>query len=148
MYKNKEPTTTSKLQDILIAEKSRIPINEKMYEKAEANHNDDVVKLLFENDSSEPDTLFYRVNRYDILEKAVKLNDYNFVRNVLNYEDFNFRSINSKKILKEANKNRNMDIMKLLIRESINNTSSDISFSSIATERSLVSYRILFKLYY
>jgi len=144
MYKNKEPTTTSKLQDILIAEKSRIPINEKMYEKAEANHNDDVVKLLFENDSSEPDTLFYRVNRYDILEKAVKLNDYNFVRNVLNYEDFNFRSINSKKILKEANKNRNMDIMKLLIRESINNTSSDISFSSIATERSLEYHTVYY----
>jgi len=129
MYKKKEPISNLNLQDMLINEKSKIHINEKMYEKAIDKNNYEAVKILFEHDGSDSDMLYYKANKYDILEKAVKTNDYNFVKNILSYEDFNFKNINSKKIFMEANKNNNLDIMKLLIKVSLDSTTRSVPSS-------------------
>ncbi|ORX44722.1 hypothetical protein BCR36DRAFT_359493, partial [Piromyces finnis] len=120
IYKNKEPFSDKLLNGIISNERNKIHIDEKMYEKAIEKENYNSLKVLFNNDSSEQDIIFCRINEYDLLEKAVKANDYNFVKNVLKYEPFNFKSLNSKEILLNINKNNNLDIMKLLIKSSLN----------------------------
>jgi len=124
IYKNKEPFSDKLLCDMITNERNKIYIEEEMYIKAIEKENYNSIKVLFNNDSSEQDVIFCRINEYDLLEKAVKINDYNFVRNVLSYEPFNFKSINSKEILLDINKNNNLNIMKLLIKSSLDSIKS------------------------
>jgi len=119
VYNNKEPFSDKQLEKLITIERSKISVNESMYEKAIEKGNYNSIRVLFNNDSSEHDVIFCRINEYDLLEKAVKINDYNFVKNVLRYEPFNFKSINSKEILLEVNRNNNMEIMKMLVNSAL-----------------------------
>ncbi|OUM58266.1 hypothetical protein PIROE2DRAFT_16516 [Piromyces sp. E2] len=137
IYKNKEPLSSKQLKNIIKKEKSKITFDEKMYEKAEEKDNYDALKVLFNNDCS--DHLLYRINMYDLLDKAVQMNDYNFVYNLLSYQPFNLKSFNADKILKVTLHNKNMDILKLLIKSSLkiklvnvsNNTNTLLSYESV-----------------
>jgi ankyrin repeat protein len=116
IYKNKEPLTDKELSEIISKEKNKIFVNESMYKKASDKENYEAMKTLFEHDGSDQDIVFCRINKYEILEKAVKMNNFKFVQNILSYKTFSFKNILSELILQEANRNGNMDIMKLLIK--------------------------------
>jgi len=123
IYNNKEPLSTKQLNNIIKKEKNKIIINEDMYEKAEEEDNYTAFKILFNHDCCEIDRLLYIINIYDLLEKAVQMNDYNFICNLLSYQSFNFKSFNADKILKITLRNKNMDILKLLVKSSLNKKS-------------------------
>jgi len=118
-YKNKEPLTDRQLVSVLSKEKNKICVNETMYKKASDKENVEAMRVLFEHDGSDKDIIFCRINKYELLEKAVKSNSFTFVKNILNYSTFSFKNILTESILLEANKNGNMDIMKLLITTSL-----------------------------
>jgi len=118
-YRNREPLTDKQLRQILSKEKNKILVNESMYKKASDKDNVEAIKIIFDHDGSDQDIIFCRINKYDLLEKAVKSNNYTFVRNILGYKAFAFKNIFSERILVEANRNGNMDIMKLLIIASL-----------------------------
>eukprot|EP00833_Pecoramyces_ruminatium_P012373 jgi/Orpsp1_1/1186405/evm.model.d7180000050285.1 len=115
MYKNNIKTSHKKLLHILLMEKCKINITEKMYESENISQNDDGIKLLFEYDTSDPEELFCRINNFGLLEKAVRMNDTIFVNNILKYYKFNLKEITSGNMIVEAMKNENMEIIKLLI---------------------------------
>jgi len=137
IYKNRECLTDQQIMDIVMKEKKRIAITNEMYDKAAAKDNCGAFKILFENDEGEQDSLFYKVNKYDLLEKAVRANDEGFLNIILKYERFNFhKNINSKKILIEASKNKNMRMIQQLIEASIDSYESEKSYLSLSTSNS------------
>eukprot|EP00833_Pecoramyces_ruminatium_P015127 jgi/Orpsp1_1/1189159/evm.model.d7180000069924.1 len=125
-YNNKEPLTDKQLKEVLSKEKNKIVVNETMYKMANDKDNTEAMKIIFDHDGSDQDIIFCRINKYGLLEKAVKTNNYAFVKNILSYKAFTFRNILSESILAEANKNSNMDIMKLLIKTSLKCVSKEI----------------------
>jgi len=126
IYKNKETLTDKELKSILYREKNKISVNENMYKKANDKGNYKAMKILFDHDGSDQDIVFCRINKYDILEKAVKMNNYSFVKNILSYKTFGFKNILSESLLIEANKNGNIDIMKLLIKEALKSVAKSV----------------------
>ncbi|ORX87447.1 ankyrin [Anaeromyces robustus] len=124
IYKNKEPLTKKQFNDLITNERNKLIITEEMYQHAVELNRNEIIKILFNNDSSEQDVIFCRINEYDILEKAVKINDYKFVNNVLKYEPFNFKSINAKSILLEVSQYNNLDIIKLFVESSLKATNN------------------------
>jgi len=114
-YKNKQPLSFNQLYSILKKEKSKIMVEENMYEEATSIENYAALKLLFYHDSSDLDRLLYRINIYDMLEKAVILNDTPWVQTLLTYTPFNFKAFNSENLLMQAMRNQNKHTLKLLI---------------------------------
>jgi len=119
VYKNKDVLTDQQLNKLLAHDKGKIIVDECLYNNAINVKNFVALRILFSHDCSDQEILFRRVNKYDILEKAIRLDDYYFVRNILNYETFNFRNINSRNIFLDANRTNNIKIMKLLIKKSL-----------------------------
>jgi ankyrin repeat protein len=119
MYQDQNPVSLQHLQEVLRKEKKGIKVEGTMYDKALAKENYGAFKILFENDSGDEDNLLYKVNKYDLLEKAVKTNDINFVKTILRYDPFTFKSLSSKKILMAASRMKNINILKLLITMSL-----------------------------
>ncbi|KAG4094576.1 ankyrin [Neocallimastix lanati (nom. inval.)] len=128
-YKNCTPFTPFQFQTIITNEKNKLKIRENTYESyysdASKEENYEAIKIIFENDGSEHDILFRRINLYDILEKAIKLNDYCFVKNILCYDSFSFKSIISEKNFLYTTENNNMEILKLLIEKALNLSSKE-----------------------
>jgi len=128
-YKNCTPFTPIQFQTIITNEKNKLKIRENTYESyysdASKEENYEAIKIIFENDGSEHDILFRRINLYDILEKAIKLNDYCFVKNILCYDSFSFKSIISEKNFLYTTENNNMEILKLLIEKALNLSSKE-----------------------
>jgi len=104
LYKNnlKSNLTNEQLKDqymnikkIITEDKKHSLIEENMYKEAYKYYNFDSIKILFEYDGCNDDNLIKRVKKYNILYIAVRLNNYNFIKNILNYSTFNHRYINS-----------------------------------------------------
>jgi ankyrin repeat protein len=125
-YKNRTPLSLHHLQGVITKEKNKLNIKENTYENyyhdAHKEENCGAIKILLENDGSEPEIIFRRINLYDILEMAIKLNDYKFVATILQQYDsfFSFKGIISEKNFICSSENNNMDIMKLLIEKALN----------------------------
>eukprot|EP00833_Pecoramyces_ruminatium_P015014 jgi/Orpsp1_1/1189046/evm.model.d7180000069081.1 len=119
IYRNKESLSDNELKDMIDTERNKIIIDESMYEKANVMENPEAIKILFNYDNSESDVIFCRINEFEILNNAVKTNDYRFVQKVLSYEPFSFKSIEANEILLEINNNNNLEIMKLLIHSAL-----------------------------
>jgi len=123
LYKNGIALSKSQLQNAILKEKNKLKIKDSTYESyyrdAAKEDNHKAIKIIFENDCGEPNIIFRRINLYDILERAVKLNDYHFVKKVLWYDSFSFKSIISEQNLLEVSENNNMNIMKLLIEKAL-----------------------------
>lgn len=75
------------------------------------------LKILFNNDGIDYSKIIDKIKKYNLL---VFVNDYNFVKNMINYKIFNLNS-NYEKILIEASNNSNVYIMELLIKALLNN---------------------------
>jgi ankyrin repeat protein len=120
IYRNRDPLSDEELLNLVNKEKANILVDECMYKNAIGVNNFKAIRIIFGHDTSDEDIIFRRINKYELLEKAILLDDYYLVKNILSYETFNFTNINSKKIFSEASQNNNMKIMKLLIRKSLN----------------------------
>jgi len=98
-----------------------------MYNEANYIGNCYALKILFNNDGSDYNEMIDRIKKYHLLEEAVYMNDYDFAKNILNYNVFNL-NLNYEKVLIEASNNNNIYLLELLIktllRNSINNKKS------------------------
>jgi len=119
-YKHKEPATQQQLQEKIRKEKNKIFLPNEYYQVAVEKENYRCIKLFYEHDGSPPVFLLDRVFHYDLLEKAVKLNDLEFVERILTNHQISFKNVLSEELLIEANKNNNMSIMKLLVKTALN----------------------------
>jgi len=125
LFKNERHLLASlnkEFQNNLNKEKQKININESMYKKAIENENYLALKILFENESSEEDEILNRIIKYDIMELAIKLNNYKFIKNILKYDAFNYKCINYEKIFSKVIKNDNIEIAVLLIKVLLNSS--------------------------
>jgi len=111
------------LEEAIMNEKDKFYINDTMYDKAMEKGNNEALRILFENENSEENEILNRIYKYDLLEVSVKMNNYNFVKNVLYYQTFNFKYIKYEKILSEAiEKDIDIEIKKLLIKTLVQST--------------------------
>jgi ankyrin repeat protein len=100
-------------------ERHKIMITEEMYERVDTSSNYEAIKPLFENDNKDKDNILCKINHYEILEKAILIDDYSFVKEVLHYKKLNCKSYTYESNFMEANNLSNLDILKLLIDSSV-----------------------------
>ncbi|ORX82034.1 ankyrin [Anaeromyces robustus] len=127
LYKNKNMTITT-LKRLITEEKKKITITDEMYDVAFNNNNYMALKILFENEHFNYDSVaLKRIIKYNLIVNSVKTNDYYFIKKVLNYKKLNFKNFKYEEILTEAFKN-NMEfntnsndnnIVKLLVKSLI-----------------------------
>jgi ankyrin repeat protein len=117
-YRQKKTLSVAQLNNIILKEKSKIKISDKMYEQANSNCNYEAIKILFENDNDKRKTILCELDIYDILTKAIEMKDRQFVKEVLNSKKLNYKIYNFEKYFIKA-KNES-DIIKLLIDSSLN----------------------------
>jgi len=134
IYNNKDALTSQQLLQVLANDKKKIIVDDCLYKNAIDVNNSEAIKILFSHDISDQDIIFRRINKYEILEKAIKLNDYYFVKNLLCYDTFNFKNINSRRIFMEANRYNNMKVMKLLIQKSLDAYSDNEVCNNLKSE--------------
>ena len=140
-YKKEEPISRQQLKEILSNEKNKIIVSNDLYQLAIEKENYQAVKIFFEYDGSSDAILSDKIKRYQLLEVAVILNDIDFVKLILSYYVFPFKELISEKILAEANKNNNTEILSLLHKESIpandHESLERINSSSVLNEDSM-----------
>ncbi|KAG4105892.1 ankyrin [Neocallimastix lanati (nom. inval.)] len=118
-YKNHKLLSNKQLQHMIIKEKLKIEIKNAMYDcavKSKYHKKCDVIYILLEYDGSNPYDFFFRINQYDILNTAIKTNDYYLVKKILSYKPWKIENlINFENTLIKAIEYENMDIIKELI---------------------------------
>jgi len=120
-YKNCRNLSKKALLNIIESKTNKIMVTDKMYENAIIAQNYDAIKILFNNDYSDNDEMFARINYYDLLDKAIRINDKNFVEKILRYDNFKLNNITSGNIIVQTIKNNNEEIMDLLVKSSLKN---------------------------
>jgi len=84
-YKNKTTLSDKELLRLMPKERNKLEVKEEMYKTAYSSKNWKVFRILFENDKSNDTVYLNRILKYDLLECAIKSNNYNFVKKVLRY---------------------------------------------------------------
>ena len=115
IYKNKNILTDKELCNIIKKEKGKVIITDAMYEKAIEKGNNDLLRVLFENDSNKDNIILKRIIKYNLLEKAIKSNCYGFIEKVLCFVTFNNKCMDYENIFQEAIQKCDIKISKLLI---------------------------------
>jgi ankyrin repeat protein len=127
IFQNKLALSDEQIEEILTYEKGKFIIDDTMYEKAFNNNNYEAMRILFGHDTSEEYVIFRRLNKYNVLENAVRLNNIPFVKNLLKYERLSFHTINFKTILIAAHNTLNLDLFKLLVNSALNDSMEESS---------------------
>jgi len=139
LYKNKK-LTYSKLRCLLTEENNTIIITDEMYDLALKNKNYRALNILFENEIFvEEKYALKRIIKYNLIENSVKTKNYNFVKKILSYKDFNFKNLKYEKILITAIKNSKTinstfsdnKIAKLLIKSLLKSPYSNCTYKSL-----------------
>jgi len=137
LSKRKIQISNTSLNETLKKERAELKIDEYMYNIANEQEFNDILRILFKNDVNSKNKLYRRIIKYNLLEKSIESNDYNYVKKVLNIKPFNYKCMNYDKILikaieglKDSNNDRKK-ISKLFIDSfiydsiSVNNDSID-----------------------
>ncbi|ORX79989.1 ankyrin [Anaeromyces robustus] len=124
-YKNKCPLSDQHLNLIFRKEKNKIKIDENMYKKAKGTDNYEILNLLFNCDGSDENVIKKRIDKYELLEIAVKNNIYHLADYILKYITFSFKSFNFETVLSEALKNNNIELLKLIIDSLLKNSKNE-----------------------
>ena len=98
-------------------------VKEEMYQVAVDNNNEEALRILFENDGNDESILLNRILKFNLLEKAVSMNNFKWVESILSYEIFNYKSFKYEKIFFTAIKNQNQNIIESLCKNFIYNSS-------------------------
>ncbi|ORX50419.1 hypothetical protein BCR36DRAFT_352697, partial [Piromyces finnis] len=87
-YKNRIPMTNQDISSYILKAKRKIEIRESMYGVACCTNNCEAVNILLDYDANIPDTLIDIVEKYKLLTRAIKNNDHNLIKNILNNKSF------------------------------------------------------------
>jgi len=115
IYKNKTPYSRKQLQEMTLNEKNKIKINENMYYNAIKRRNYDAIRIFLDNDGS-GDKILENINKYDVLERAVECDNYELVKKILYAKPLSMKYINYEKLLLDACKNSNVEIIEIIIK--------------------------------
>ncbi|ORX70404.1 ankyrin [Anaeromyces robustus] len=91
-YKNQTPLSQKQLEDRIITEKNKIQIDGTMYEHANKKNNNVALSLLFNHDGNCPEVLLKRIEKYRLLDMAIKTNNCDLIKSILSYMTFDIRS--------------------------------------------------------
>eukprot|EP00833_Pecoramyces_ruminatium_P011531 jgi/Orpsp1_1/1185563/evm.model.c7180000094375.1 len=94
--------------------KSKVIITEQMYQTASNQNDYKTLKNLLSSESSDFVEIKRRIIKYNLLEIAVKSNDYSFVRNVLIYQQINTKLFNFEELFLQVVNNKNSGILRIL----------------------------------
>jgi len=115
IYKNKVSYSGKQLQELTLNEKNKIKINENMYDNAIKKRNYDAIRILLDNDSN-GEKILEKINKYDVLERAVEYDNYELVKKILFSKPLSQKLINYEKLLLTACKNNNTEITEILVQ--------------------------------
>eukprot|EP00833_Pecoramyces_ruminatium_P012052 jgi/Orpsp1_1/1186084/evm.model.c7180000096798.1 len=98
-YKNKAQVSNSQLKEYILKEKSKIQITDLMYEDAFeiSLEKMDIIELLLDFDTREPEEVFNKLDIYELLENALFLGENNMINKILGNKNLKF----SNKILED-----------------------------------------------
>lgn len=132
IYKNKIHLSREHLMEIISKEKEKFKISDAMYNNAMIKWCDNikVIELLINYDCRDSSLILNNIYKHEILQKAVRLNNYNIVQKILSFEKFNYESIDLEKIIIEAMKYNHSDITKCLIDKLIKKNDLIIKFNN------------------
>ncbi|KAG4106029.1 ankyrin [Neocallimastix lanati (nom. inval.)] len=130
IYLKKSKLSNEQIQKLIMNEKEKIKINNKMYEKAVEKKNYEALRILFEYESSEDNEIQIRIINYDLLKYSILSENYDFVKKILSYRPFTYKNLNYKDLLTTAFKNsmteetinNKNNISKLLIKSFLTNS--------------------------
>ncbi|OUM57792.1 hypothetical protein PIROE2DRAFT_64803 [Piromyces sp. E2] len=75
---------------------------DELYQTADKTDNNEAFLILFENDGNGEDVLLKRIFQYDLLGRAITLNNKKWVKNILTRITFNNKFFRCEEILREA----------------------------------------------
>jgi len=119
-YKNKTEISKEKLEDLMYKEKSKIIINDQLYQQAYQSKNYDLIKLLYCCDLSNDNILFRICFKYNLIECSLKTKDIDFIQSVFSVVGIYFESIFSKKNILLAIQDNSLKTPKFLIKAALN----------------------------
>jgi len=108
-----------KFDSLIKNNKKQFLPTEEMYQIAIDNKNFEALRILSQNDGNEENVLLNRNLKFDLLEKAVSLDNYKWVKSILNYDIFNYKSFKHEYIFTLAINNRNHNIIEILYKNFI-----------------------------
>jgi len=114
LYKNKNPISNKQLREMIVKEKGKIRIDESNYYCAIHGGNYDGVATLLNYDTADEEVIVERIQKYQLMEKAVGSNNHHLVRKLLRY-NIHIKNINYKKLLLMAVENNNFNVLVILV---------------------------------
>eukprot|EP00833_Pecoramyces_ruminatium_P008834 jgi/Orpsp1_1/1182866/evm.model.c7180000082986.1 len=106
-YNTKEALSNKQFFAMVTQKKNRIIISDDMYEKAISSGNIDALRILFINNYSSRYSIIYKIIKFNLLEKAININNYEFVKILLNLKPLSYKNYECKDLLFKANEKEN-----------------------------------------
>ena len=155
---SKHQISISKTSLNKLLKKEQIKIEENWYKIASKKEFNDILRILFKNDESRKYLLYKRIFKYNLLEKSIESNDYNYVKKILYIKPFKYKCMNFDKILikvieglSDSNNDRKK-FSKLFIDSFIynsntnNNNNSDDTLTNISYEQQYFNFMLNFSI--
>ncbi|OUM62827.1 hypothetical protein PIROE2DRAFT_10806 [Piromyces sp. E2] len=101
LSKNKIATSNKALKEI-INDKDKLQIDDVFYEDGYRKGYNDILRILFKYDVSSKKRLYRRIIKYNLLEKSIECNDYNYIKRIIQLKPFNYKCMNYEVILKNT----------------------------------------------
>ncbi|KAL6631937.1 ankyrin [Neocallimastix sp. 'constans'] len=138
IYKNKFKLSKKQLNSLIRKEKSKIKIEDSMYENVLRCEHYESLVLLLKYDSDEPFVILDKIQKYDLLNVAIKNVEYNLMVEVLTQELLSFDFKHLEKIFIEESRNNDIRFVLGILLENLFKQKSCI-ISSTQFENILLS---------
>ncbi|ORX78279.1 hypothetical protein BCR32DRAFT_247287 [Anaeromyces robustus] len=125
LYKNQNSLSYEQFQEIIINEKSKIEITDSMYANVMKRWYEKikVIELFLNYDSRKSSLILNDIYKYDILDKAVCMNNIKLVQKILNLNEFDFNCVDINRIILDALKYNYTSIIIYIMERLINHQS-------------------------
>jgi len=114
---NHHRVTMSKeqLQHLITEEKSKIAVDERVYDNADQHENYDAICMILDYDGRDQEDIYEVIEDYELLERAIEYDHVELVKKILSYDTLDLDRLNIENALSEASKNTNVEMLKLLL---------------------------------
>jgi len=134
--KNKNGLSDIELQNIILKEKSKLVIDEILYQIAIREENYEAIKIFLDYDSSQQTTLINRIVKYNILEKSVSTNNFTLIEKILNCKNYIIPTNLIENIIINECKHNNIKKVEIFIKNLKSDILNTIDFKKILYELS------------
>jgi len=142
LYHHRVTMSNEQLQNLITEEKSKIAVDESVYDNADRHENYDAICMILDYDGRDQEDIYEVIEDYELLERAIEYDHVELVKKILSYDTLDLDRLNIENALCEASKNTNVEMLKLLLDRvertpnfSINNNDI-INFETVLKETS------------